>query len=245
MFSFIIPTWNNLPFLKLCIESIRKYSEFEHEIIVHVNEGSDGTLDWVQAEGIQFSHTQKNIGVCLLVTHLVTLTTHDCVLYVNDDMVACPGWDTAFANAISTSATDLALYFSAFIQSKIGKNIHMVEMDLGSTPETFDVKGLLQNYLSELRDDAEGGTSKPTLFKLPPTLRMLGHPRITLRGDLFFPDWHALFQFVYHPATRFQGGYSMFCSGSNKYDVISTLYGADAVHDACVQQTKFLNSFAP
>jgi GT2 family glycosyltransferase len=164
MFSIIIPTWNNLPFLKLCVESIRKYSEFEHEIIVHVNEGSDGTLDWVQAEGIKFSHTQKNIGVCLSVNHLASLASHEWVLYVNDDMVACPGWDAAFANAISTTETELALYFSTLIQPKIGKNIHMVEMDLGSTPETFDANGLLQNYLAEHRDDAEGGASQPTLF---------------------------------------------------------------------------------
>lgn len=164
MFSIIIPTWNNLPFLKLCVESIRNYSEFDHEIIVHVNDGSDGTLEWVKAENLKFSHTQKNIGVCMSVNHLVTLANHEWVLYLNDDMVACPGWDSAFANAIATTDTDLALYFSTLIQPKIGKNPHMVEMDLGSSPENFDSKGLLQNYLAEPRSDTEGGTSQPTLF---------------------------------------------------------------------------------
>lgn len=51
MFSILIPTWNNLPYLQLCIESIRRHSAFEHEIIVHVNEGTDGTLEWVRAQG--------------------------------------------------------------------------------------------------------------------------------------------------------------------------------------------------
>lgn len=164
MFSIIIPTWNNLPFLKLCIESIRKYSELNHEIIVHVNDGSDGTLDWVKSQGLRYSHTERNVGVCLSVNHLVTLASHDWVLYLNDDMVACPGWDVAFAQAIETTDTDLALFFSTLIQPKIGKNQHMVEHDFGSTPETFDSEGLLKNYLAEPRQDSEGAMSQPTLF---------------------------------------------------------------------------------
>jgi GT2 family glycosyltransferase len=164
MFSIIIPTWNNLAFLKLCVESIRNYSAANHEIIIHVNDGSDGTLDWVKAEGFKYSHTERNVGVCLSVNHLVTLASHDWVLYLNDDMVACPGWDTAFSQAIESTDTDLALYFSTLIQPKIGKNQHMVEHDFGSTPETFDAAGLLKNYLSEPRNDAEGAASQPTLF---------------------------------------------------------------------------------
>lgn len=164
MFSIIIPTWNNLPFLKLCIDSLRKFSKIDHEIIVHVNDGSDGTLDWVIAEGIKHSHTEKNIGVCMSVNHLVELASHEWVLYLNDDMVACPGWDTAFLDAIASNDTDLALYFSTLIQPKIGKNQHMIERDFGSTPETFDAAGLLQHYLSEPRCDAEGAASQPTLF---------------------------------------------------------------------------------
>jgi GT2 family glycosyltransferase len=165
MFSIIIPTWNNLAFLKLCVESIRKYSEYEHEIIVHVNDGSDGTLDWVKTEGIRYSHTPKNVGVCLSVNHLVTMASHEWVLYVNDDMVACPGWDTAFVKAIESTDTDLALFFSTLIQPKIGKNQHMVEHDFGSTPETFDAAGLLRDHLSVKRSDTEGAISQPTLFK--------------------------------------------------------------------------------
>ena len=44
MFSIVIPTFNNIRYLKICIESIKKNSEFNHEIIPHINEGSDGTF---------------------------------------------------------------------------------------------------------------------------------------------------------------------------------------------------------
>ena len=36
-FSIVIPTFNNLEYLKLCVSSIKKNSIFNHEIIVHNN----------------------------------------------------------------------------------------------------------------------------------------------------------------------------------------------------------------
>ena len=48
MFSILIPTYNNLNYLKLCIESIEKNSKYDHQIIIHVNEGSDGTLEFLK-----------------------------------------------------------------------------------------------------------------------------------------------------------------------------------------------------
>ena len=48
LFSIVIPTWNNLAFLKLCIQSIQRNSYYNHQIIVHVNDGSDGTLEWIK-----------------------------------------------------------------------------------------------------------------------------------------------------------------------------------------------------
>jgi glycosyltransferase involved in cell wall biosynthesis len=46
--SIIIPTFNNLNYLKLFLSSIKNNSSFEHEIILHINEGSDGTLEYAK-----------------------------------------------------------------------------------------------------------------------------------------------------------------------------------------------------
>ena len=48
MFSIIIPTFNNLEYLKLCLKSIEKNSLYKHEIIIHINEGKDGTFDYLK-----------------------------------------------------------------------------------------------------------------------------------------------------------------------------------------------------
>ena len=47
VFSILIPSWNNLEYLKLCIASIKKNSRYKHQIIVHANEGSDGTWEYL------------------------------------------------------------------------------------------------------------------------------------------------------------------------------------------------------
>jgi len=49
-FSILIPSWNNLELLRLCVESVKIISAFSHQIIVHVNDGSDGTLEWVRSQ---------------------------------------------------------------------------------------------------------------------------------------------------------------------------------------------------
>ena len=64
MFSILIPSLNNLDYLKLCIKSIKKNSSLKHEIIVHVNKGEDGTIEFLNNENIKFSFTKYNAGIC-------------------------------------------------------------------------------------------------------------------------------------------------------------------------------------
>jgi heptosyltransferase-3 len=194
MFSIVIPTWNNLDYLKLCVDSILKHSQSDHEIIIHINDGSDGTLEWVKAQGIKYSHTEKNIGICMSVNHLVAQASNDWVLFLNDDMVACPGWDTAFSNAIESSDTDLALYFSTMIQPDNGRNPKIIRKDFGTTPQGFDESRLLQEYLSEARDDVEGSESQPTLFHRKWWMMVGGYslefsPGMSSDDDLLMKFW--------------------------------------------------------
>ena len=60
MFSIIIPTFNNLDYLKLCIKSIRQNSKYTHQIIPHVNIGSDKTSEFLVNENIDYTFTDYN-----------------------------------------------------------------------------------------------------------------------------------------------------------------------------------------
>ena len=94
MLSIIIPTWNNLPFVKLCVESIRKNSAYNHQVVLHINDGSDGTLEWAKKEGIDFTSTPDNAGICIAVNMAAGIATQDYIVYMNDDMYVFPKWDT-------------------------------------------------------------------------------------------------------------------------------------------------------
>ena len=63
MFSILIPTYNNLEYLKVCINSIRKNSKFSHQIIVHINEGTDGTLEYIKRYNLEYTLSTENIGM--------------------------------------------------------------------------------------------------------------------------------------------------------------------------------------
>ena len=63
MFSILIPSYNNLEYLKLCIKSIKKNSKYVHQIIVHINDGSDGSLDYIKENNIEYTFTNENIGM--------------------------------------------------------------------------------------------------------------------------------------------------------------------------------------
>ncbi|MCF0197589.1 MAG: glycosyltransferase family 2 protein, partial [Bacteroidaceae bacterium] len=97
-FSILIPSWNNLPYLRLCVESIRRNSTYDHQILVHVNGGgTDGTLEWVRSEGLEHTFSPDNIGVCWALNLLRTKVRTDYICFVNDDMYMLPGWDEALA----------------------------------------------------------------------------------------------------------------------------------------------------
>ena len=63
MFSILIPSYNNLDYLKTCINSVRKNSTFDHQIIVHINEGTDGSLQYIKENNVEYTYSEKNIGM--------------------------------------------------------------------------------------------------------------------------------------------------------------------------------------
>tara|TARA_R110002096_G_scaffold48886_1_gene129327 strand:+ start:120 stop:578 length:459 start_codon:yes stop_codon:yes gene_type:complete len=75
------------------VNSIRKNSVEQHEILVYVNEGVDGSADWCKQENIKFIHSEENVGVCTALNALFEIATNDIICYVNDDMYLCPNWD--------------------------------------------------------------------------------------------------------------------------------------------------------
>ena len=100
MISILIPTYNNFNYLKLCFKSLVKNSTFEHEILFHINDGSDGTLDFIRQSGYKYTYSENNIGLCSAINKVAKLVTKKYILYSHDDMYFCPEWDSALIKEI-------------------------------------------------------------------------------------------------------------------------------------------------
>ena len=196
MFSVIIPTWNNLALLQLCIRSIRQSSAHAHQIIVHVNDGSDGTLEWVREQGITHTATPQNIGICLAVNEAAMHATQDYILYLNDDMYCCPGWDTALANKLKLLDTDLFMLSGTMIEPRDTGNPCVIVRDYGSDAGNFDEAGLLADLPQHHKADWYGATWPPTLVSKRWWFRVGGYssefsPGMSSDNDFSMKLWHA------------------------------------------------------
>lgn len=159
MFSILIPTWNNLPYLKLCVDSIRRHSTFAHEIIFHVNEGTDGTLDWVRQQGFRHTWSCGNVGVCLALNDAARLASNDWILFMNDDMVVTPGWDQAFAAALHEVGEQFAYLAAQLTEPVDTGNVQVNVADFGTGPENFDETGLLAYMASQTPSPQRDGVA--------------------------------------------------------------------------------------
>ena len=142
MFSIIIPTFNNIEYLKIVINSIKSNSKFDNEIILHVNEGIDGTLDYVKKNNINHTYSKKNIGLCSATNLAADKATTNFILYSHDDMYFCPGWDLTLNNQINGLNTD-AYYLSG---TMIEKNSGHIQIDCGNDYKDFDEDKLLKVF---------------------------------------------------------------------------------------------------
>ncbi|MEJ1958325.1 MAG: glycosyltransferase [Nitrosomonadales bacterium] len=196
MFSILIPTWNNLALLQLCVRSIQQNSSREHQIIVHVNEGSDGTLEWVQSRQLPYTYSSENIGICLAVNDAARLARHDYILYLNDDMYCCPGWDSALIEKLEQLDTDLFMLSGTMIEPVDTGNSCVIVKDYGREPADFAENHLLSNLPDHHKADWSGATWPPTLVHANWWFKLGGYsaefsPGMSSDNDFSMKLWHA------------------------------------------------------
>jgi GT2 family glycosyltransferase len=157
MFSILIPTFNNLTYLKLCINSIKKNSKYKHQIIPHVNIGNDGTVDYLKQENINFSYTKYNSGICEGINKAAKLANTDFLLYAHDDFYFSPDWDEILYKEVKKIGHN-NFYLS-------GTMMHQGQIDFncGNSPSEFDEKKFLDEYKNFNFYDFQGSTWAPSL----------------------------------------------------------------------------------
>ena len=142
MISIVIPTYNNVDYLKLCLKSLKKNSSYKHEIIIHINDGSDGTLDFVKTNNLKHTISEKNIGLCSSINKAAKLVSSKYILYCHDDMYFCPDWDKILLNEVKSLDHDNFYLSGTMIEANSGHIVY----NFGTNIDSFKEEELLSKY---------------------------------------------------------------------------------------------------
>jgi len=160
MYSILIASYNQLNYLKICLNSIEKNSKYNHQIIVHVNEGTDGTLDFLKKNNYQYTYSKVNEGVCVSYNKASKLALKKYLVIMQDDMYFCPNWDIIFEEEIKKIGHDDFFLSGTMIQPFKS----YIELDCGRNYKEFNEKKLLSQYSKIKHDDYQGTHWQPSIL---------------------------------------------------------------------------------
>ncbi len=163
MFSIIIPTYNNINYLKLCLASIKKNSSYDHEIIVHINEGTDGTKDFLDNAELNFTYSKINAGVCVAFNEAVKKASKKYIVLAHDDMYFCPNWDKVFLSEINKIPDNSDFFLSGTMVQPFES---FINLNCGDTIDNFNEQKLLYELPKIKFEDFQGTHWQPSLIPL-------------------------------------------------------------------------------
>ncbi len=183
--SILIPTFNNLSYLKFFLNSIKKNSLYEHELIIHVNEGSDGTLNYVQKNNLKFTHSRENIGLCSSMNKAYKLSTSDYLLYAHDDMYFCKNWDKFLVDEIKKQKNNFYYLSGTNVSTRFG----LINYDCGDTLDNFDENKFLEFCNKDKTPDLQSSHWAPHLIHREMWDKISGFSEEFNPGDGSDPDF--------------------------------------------------------
>jgi len=218
--SFIIPSRNNLSYLKMCYNSIRKNAGYIHEICIADDASTDGTWEWLQEIGEKDNLVKyyrnpgpKREGLTILYDDLVdNVATTDRLLFFHSDMYLMPD---------ATEEIDKYLEEGVVVSlTRVEPPLHpsgleKIVMDFGIEPEELKEQELLDWYNRyEPQQKTTEGVFAPWAITRKDFESVGGHDplfrpqskedsdifnRIQLNGGKFVQTWKGL---VYHMTCR-------------------------------------------
>ena len=184
-FSILIPTLNNIEYLKICIDSIKKNSNFNHEILVHSNNSTDITSSYLKQNSIKEIRSTNNYGLCTALNELAKEAKNDYLLFLHDDMYICPKWDIVLINEIK-SFDHNNFYLSGIMIERTNGHINY---NFGNTYQDFDEKNLLKKYMSFSHKNIQGADKNPSLVHKNLWNKVGGMSEEFNPGDASDPDF--------------------------------------------------------
>jgi len=167
--SFIIPSRNNLKYLKQAYESIRRNQSVEHEICIADDASTDGTSEWVLAQmkrdkwlKLHINKGPERLGHTILYDTLINdYSTHDRVMIFHADMILTPNSDKEIDKYLKEGVV-VSL-------TRIEPPLHpdgpeKILLDFGIEPEEFKEEELLKT-VEDIQTGQDGILYGPLAIK--------------------------------------------------------------------------------
>ena len=92
--SIIILTRNKFEYTKLCIESVRKYTQKDaYELIVVDNYSTDETREWLKEQvDVKVIYNSENVGFPKGCNQGIAIAEGENILLLNNDVIVTENW---------------------------------------------------------------------------------------------------------------------------------------------------------
>jgi len=160
MFSILIPTYKNFEYLKICINSLKKNSKYNNQILVHINTEDLETENFLIKNKISYTKSEFNSGMPKSLNTVSKLSTKNFVVISHDDFYYCPDWDGYLMSEIKKCKNSFFLYTGLMM----GPN-QPLNCNFGENFNNFDETSLLNKYNDLTHYDFTGSTKHPAILK--------------------------------------------------------------------------------
>ncbi len=91
--SIVVLTWNELEYTRLCLESVRRFTERPYELIIVDNGSADGTPEYLRSlDDVRVILNKSNTGFAHGCNQGIAAARGDYVVLLNNDTVVTEGW---------------------------------------------------------------------------------------------------------------------------------------------------------
>jgi len=130
--TFCISTYNNLEYLKIAIDSVRKNSYYnDAPFIIHAENCTDGTDEWLKENSSKYDleyYIDKNdipLGIGGGMNFCAERVKTEFIMFLHSDFYVTKNWDKSLMDV-----------FDAYPTKKLWVNSHRVEPNMFNNPES-------------------------------------------------------------------------------------------------------------
>jgi GT2 family glycosyltransferase len=131
-----------------------------------VNEGLDGTLEWIESSEYTYTYSKDNVGVCYSLNSLADLAQTNYILYLNDDMFVAKDWDHFLYEEICLRKDEYFYFSGTMVEyENTGNKSVLSPFDFGRDVEHFDEEAFNRFVSENYKNDWYGACWPPSIVQ--------------------------------------------------------------------------------